>query len=247
AIASDKVDGFEFDVVMIKDGTLVLFHDDNLKRMTGVDKDIRETTWPELKELIIPKDLIVDGVPMSYPTEERIPRLIDVLEEVKGTDCFFDLDMKSSFPKWSTRHTGTEVGKLVNQVGVADQMVSTTIDFFMLYMLKKTCPAVSVGFAYDDDIPVSAKFLNWVMERDIVGRWINASVTALEYTVIDDNSIQKYHKRNKPVGTYTLFPLGKETELKEAHTKEVQRLVSLDVDWIESDNPLMVREALGWS
>ena len=31
----------ELDVHVLKDGTVVVFHDDNLKRMTGIDKDIK--------------------------------------------------------------------------------------------------------------------------------------------------------------------------------------------------------------
>lgn len=41
----------EMDVQMTIDGVLVVYHDDNLKRVCGVDKDIRDTTYEELKSL----------------------------------------------------------------------------------------------------------------------------------------------------------------------------------------------------
>lgn len=41
----------EMDVQMTADNVLVVFHDNNLLRTCGVDKDIRETTYQELKSL----------------------------------------------------------------------------------------------------------------------------------------------------------------------------------------------------
>ena len=41
----------EMDVQMTIDNVLVVYHDDNLLRVCGVDKDIRETTYQELKAL----------------------------------------------------------------------------------------------------------------------------------------------------------------------------------------------------
>lgn len=64
--------GSEFDVHLISDGSLVVFHDDNLKRCTGVDKQIEECTLAELKELSL------EG------TCERIPTFQEVLELFKN-------------------------------------------------------------------------------------------------------------------------------------------------------------------
>lgn len=41
----------ELDVQLLKDRTVVVFHDDNLKRMTGEDKQIKDATYDEIKEL----------------------------------------------------------------------------------------------------------------------------------------------------------------------------------------------------
>lgn len=43
--------GIEMDVQMTLDNVLVVYHDDNLKRVCGVDKDIRDVTYEELKTL----------------------------------------------------------------------------------------------------------------------------------------------------------------------------------------------------
>lgn len=47
----------ELDVHLIKDGNVVVFHDDNLKRMTGVNKQIKNCTYHELLLLRLARNL----------------------------------------------------------------------------------------------------------------------------------------------------------------------------------------------
>ena len=50
----DSIDNgyaIELDVQMSSDGVLVCYHDDNLKRVCGIDKDIRDITYEEIKTL----------------------------------------------------------------------------------------------------------------------------------------------------------------------------------------------------
>ena len=41
----------ELDVQLLKDGTLIVLHDDNLLRTTGVNKNVWEVTYDEIKDL----------------------------------------------------------------------------------------------------------------------------------------------------------------------------------------------------
>lgn len=62
----------ELDVHILKDGNVVVFHDDNLKRMTGIDKNIKDLTFQELNEVYLGE------------TKEKIPLFTDVLKLVDG-------------------------------------------------------------------------------------------------------------------------------------------------------------------
>jgi glycerophosphoryl diester phosphodiesterase len=53
AIDNLYCDGTEFDVFLTKDNKVVLFHDENLKRLTGIDRSIYEMTWDDLKTIQI--------------------------------------------------------------------------------------------------------------------------------------------------------------------------------------------------
>lgn len=64
--------GMEMDVHLTKDDKLVVVHDDNLKRLCGVDKCVADCTWEELASFQL------------LGTEERIPSLSEVLALVDG-------------------------------------------------------------------------------------------------------------------------------------------------------------------
>lgn len=72
----------ELDVHMLKDDTLVVFHDDNLKRMTGIDKKVKECTYDEIKHLNL------------LDTKEKIPTLKEVLDLVNGK-VLLDIELKT--------------------------------------------------------------------------------------------------------------------------------------------------------
>lgn len=62
----------ELDVHLSKDGKVVVFHDDNMKRITGIDKQIKEMEYHDIKKLKVQN------------TKEHIPLLTDVLSLVAG-------------------------------------------------------------------------------------------------------------------------------------------------------------------
>ena len=71
--ARDAGYGMELDVQLSKDGEVVVFHDDTLERVCGLEARVDELDCNELKELSL------------CGTEERIPLLGEVLELVNGS------------------------------------------------------------------------------------------------------------------------------------------------------------------
>ena len=64
--------GVELDVQLTYDKKLVVFHDDNLRRMCGIDKNIWDCTYEELQQYFL------NG------TNERIPLFTDALKVISG-------------------------------------------------------------------------------------------------------------------------------------------------------------------
>ena len=61
SVESDVCNGTEFDVFLTKDNRVVLFHDENMKRLTGVDKEIYDMTWADLQTIKVKKEIEVDA------------------------------------------------------------------------------------------------------------------------------------------------------------------------------------------
>ncbi len=73
----------ELDVRMTKDEKIVVFHDSNTKRMTGIDKNVEESTYLELQELNL------------GDSKEKICLLEDVLLCVQGK-VYLDIEIKNT-------------------------------------------------------------------------------------------------------------------------------------------------------
>ena len=62
----------ELDVRVTKDKEIVVFHDKDLKRLTGIDKDVKDLTYDELTKITL------------LNTRDTIPKFEDVLKLVDG-------------------------------------------------------------------------------------------------------------------------------------------------------------------
>ncbi len=128
-----------------------------------------------------------------------------------------------------------------------DQVMCTSFIFFMLYDLGKKHRPIPSGYAYDDNMPLSAKWLNKLMGLNMIGKWVHSNVVCSEYTLIDEDTVRKFHKWNMKIGSFTLYPLipGEMPDAKKAQfSREEKRLAALDIDWIETDQPELARKDL---
>jgi glycerophosphoryl diester phosphodiesterase len=83
AFAAAKARGFgiELDVRLSKDGELVVFHDDSLKRMTGIDGEVKDYTADELAAMRLGDT--ADGIPTLRQVLELIDGSVPLLIEMK--------------------------------------------------------------------------------------------------------------------------------------------------------------------
>lgn len=82
-LAIEKNIPIELDVHALKDGAVVVFHDDNLKRMTGVDKKISECTYEEIRKL-----KLLDSnqtIPLLTEVFDLVNNKVPLLIEIKNT------------------------------------------------------------------------------------------------------------------------------------------------------------------
>lgn len=175
----------ELDVHVLKDGNIVVFHDDNLKRLTGIDKKIKDTTYDEIKDLklnntdnYIPlfKDVLklVNGrvpllIELKYDNKVGLleDRLFDILKDYKGLYAF------QSFSPFSLiylkKHSNIPRGLLVSDF--KNNKINIIKKIFLKNML-----------------------LNFLVKPDFI---------SVNYNYLSNKKIQKY-KNNKLILTWTI-------------------------------------------
>lgn len=119
SLALKKNIPIEFDVHILKDKNIVVFHDDNLKRMTNKDKFIKECTYEEIKDLKLKN------------TDEKIPLLKDVLKLVDGK-VLLDIELKMDVTDHSLEDSLIEILKDYN-----GEVILKSFDFKKVKYLKK--------------------------------------------------------------------------------------------------------------
>jgi glycerophosphoryl diester phosphodiesterase len=124
--------GVEIDVRPCRDGELVVFHDRDLKRMTGQPERVESLDWSELKR-----------VDLGGAT---IPRLADVVSLCERLDLFLNIELKRDVP--SRRQLVRSVAHYVRRLGPEPVIALSSFDPAMLAQLRRDAPGVPRAVLY---------------------------------------------------------------------------------------------------
>lgn len=93
------------------------------------------------------------------------------------------------------------------------------------------------------------RLLSRILDSNLLGRILGSRLVGAEHTIIGSETVKRLHERGIAIGTHTLFPLGSTTgkpiSPSAMTAAEVDRLVALGVDWIESDDPERLQRMIG--
>ena len=132
----DFADYIELDVQMTSDGVLVIMHDDNTLRTTGVDNKISNMTLAEVKRL--------DAG--SWFSEEfageKVPTLEEVLELTNGR-IKINIEIKAGADGITIAR---KVAELVEEYHAENQCVVTSFDHSTLIKVKQCNENIRVGY-----------------------------------------------------------------------------------------------------
>ena len=122
----------ELDLHLLKDGNIAVFHDDNLARLTGLDKNIKDCALVDLPKL---KD------------HSKIPTLQQVLDLVAGKVPIL-IEFKTDAPKYALERAALPI--LQNYQGAfAIQSFSP----HSLHFFKKNAPTIPRGQLISSKLP----------------------------------------------------------------------------------------------
>jgi len=170
-----NVDGIEIDVFKCKSGEIVVFHDDELERLTDGKGPIEEKTFAELQSLT------VNG-------GHQIPLLKDILNLVNG-QCLVNIELKGS-------DTANNVSKIINKylefdMFAEEDIIISSFNWEELESFHKKNKNISVGVLTDlDQDPLEALQL---------AKKLKAKTIHAEGTTLTEGIVKNFKKRGLKV------------------------------------------------
>lgn len=123
---------FELDVQLTKDNILVVFHDEDLTRMCGINKKIKDMTYDEIRNYRL------------LDTEEIIPRLSEVLE-LNNDMRLVDIEVKN------TNRIQETVSELLRCISGYTNVVVKSFSPKIVKKIKSKKPDLKVGYLITDN------------------------------------------------------------------------------------------------
>lgn len=183
--ALEKDIAIEFDVHLLKDNKIVVFHDNNLKRMTGIDKKINELSYDEIKDIKLAN------------SDEKIPLLEDVLKLVNGK-VLLDVELKCDHEKYKLEDALIEVLK-----DYTGKIVLKSFDYKTVkYLKKKTSYKVGLLIKNLEGKNIN-KFDRYLLKSNLFLKYIKPDFIACDYRILDYKNIKSFRTRN-PIFTWTI-------------------------------------------
>lgn len=134
---AEGADTIEIDVLHTKDGVVVVSHDNNLKRMGGVDQNISDMTFEELQNVDVGKIFSPDY------EGEKVPTLASVIEVIIANDRNLNIEIK----QYDQEDIEEKVVKVIHEMDCLDNCFVTSLDYETLKKVRAIDPRIPIGIA----------------------------------------------------------------------------------------------------
>lgn len=175
-------DWIELDVHETKDGEIVVIHDSNLKRTTGVDKKTWKVNYEEIK------DLDAGSFFSESYKEEKIPLLKDVILWAKENNMKLNIEIK---PTGHEKNLEESVIRLMKETDCLDFCVITSQHYEVLEKVKEIDKDIETVY-------VMSLFYGSVEE------FSKADHFSLEASLVTKSLVNKIHNEGKQLYVWTI-------------------------------------------
>ena len=218
-------DWIELDVQQTKDGKIIVFHDKNFKRVTGVNANTWELTYEEVKNLNAANYFeernfeVLDSTTLepTFGDTERIPLLEEVIEFAKANNIKLNIELK---PTGHETDFEKSVIDIINKLDFRDECVITSQVYEVLERVKKCDKNIEtvyvMSLAYGDIAPLEA-----------------ADNFSIEATSVTKKLVKRIHKKGKKLYAWTV------------NTEEnIRKMIDLNVDNIITDDITLSKQII---
>lgn len=183
SLALEKNIPIELDIRMLKDGNVIVYHDNNLKRLMGIDRSISSYTYDELKKINFPN------------TNIHIPLFEDVLDIINGK-VLLVIEIKNSDVCSYKEYCKKIVSILENYSG---DFVIKSFDIRIVYwFLRNTDYITGLLIAKRNK-----NFYDFLIKKKITFSILKPDFISVDYHIIDSKIIKDFRKK-KPVLVWTI-------------------------------------------
>lgn len=207
----DGITGIELNIQLTSDGEMVVFHDENLRRVTHIDRNVRGCTLAEIKNIAIPAN---DGKYCSIPTLEEVLVMMKPYCESRG--ILINIELKTSI----IRYDGIEskAYEIVRKYGMEQYIVWSSFLAESVDIIKKIDrDAKTAVLAMSIEECIS-------MARDTAADALHPYIGGLVYALPQDMQGMPVRAWN---GDEPFFNDGR--PLKEAHLEEYRYYGATDI------------------
>lgn len=207
----DGITGIDLDIQLTSDGEMVVFHDENLRRVTHIDRNVRGCTLAEIKNIAIPAN---DGKYCSIPTLEEVLVMMKPYCESRG--ILINIELKTSV----IRYDGIEskAYEIVRKYGMEQYIVWSSFLAESVDIIKKIDrDAKTAVLAMSIEECIS-------MARDTAADALHPYIGGLVYALPQDMQGMPVRAWN---GDEPFFNDGR--PLKEAHLEEYRYYGATDI------------------
>ena len=138
-ILDHGVPGVELDVHLCRSGELVVMHDSNLKRTTGLDALIKDTDFATIS------DLDAGAWKSQEYAGERVPLLDDVID-LLGDRVYYDIEIKHS--DRNSDEIGRAVVEVIYRRGMESRCLVSSFNPFAIRAVRRADPRIQTALIY---------------------------------------------------------------------------------------------------
>ena len=178
AAAKEKASYVEMDILLTKDHQFVVMHDYNLKRLAGVDKDVKDMTLAEVQGLMIQQDGHTSHIPsfeefVTRAKELKMPLLVELKPHGAEPENYVDLFVQK-----------------MKDLGVEKDYPAMSLDLSVMEKVEKKAPEIKTGYV----IPIQ------------FGRFEKVSVDffAIEDFSYQEDLVTQAHEMKKELYVWTI-------------------------------------------
>ena len=224
----DGAEGIEFDVRLSKDGTVVVFHDADLKRIAGRDEKVIDLSFEELQKIDTGTwfNRVFPRLENERFSNETIPTLQDVLDLLKDFRGLIYIELKCR--EREVEPLAEAVCRAISASHLLPNIIVKSFRLQAIPEIRRLCPGITTAALFAPKIMTMLRKEKHLLK---IAQEFRADQISLHYTLISRKFMKNAERKNLPVTVWTVD-----------NPRFVRRAIDLGITAVITNNPAILLE-----